>query len=101
MEHFILFECDGAVGICDSSQENLYVLDLQHGFVEKIGDVWEVFGSYDNLTWNGEFKGLLFDGLEDNGFYITYTSKEGNITAYNSDIEHYIFAKIEGGAKDE
>lgn len=76
-------------------------LDLQHGFVEKIGDVWEVFSTYNNLTWNKKYKELLFNGLEDNGFYIDYISKEGNITAYNRDIEHYIFIKIEGGAKDE
>ena len=101
MEHFVLFECEGAVGICDNLQENLYVLDLQHGFVEKIGDVWEILSSYDNLIWNKDFLTELLDGLETNNFHISYVSKAGNITAYNRDIEHYIFVKIERGIKDE
>ena len=101
MKYYYLFQHDSVEGLMDELQENLYICHLDDGYIEKIKDIWEVFSAYNNLTWNRKYKGILVDGLEDNGFIISYISKEGNTTAYNRDIEHYIFVKIEGGAKDE
>lgn len=97
MKYYYLFQHDSVVGLMDELQENLFICHLDDGYIEKIKDIWEVFSAYNNLTRNRKYKGILVDGLEDNGFIISYISKEGNITAYNRDIDHHVFIRIVEG----